>query len=276
MRINCKGKLMDLSEPKVMGILNITPDSFYSGSRIDNAGQALKKAEQMIEEGAAILDIGGLSTRPGAENLSEDEELGRLMPVIEIILKYFPETIISVDTYRSKVAIETIKTGAAIINDISAGKFDENLFKTVAELQVPYILMHMQGTPQTMQINPQYDNVLTEVNLFLAEKVTELKKLGVNDIILDPGFGFGKSLGHNYSLLKNLDLIGFGDFPLLVGFSRKSMIKKLLNVDEQGALNGTTALNMIALQKGASILRVHDVKEARQTIEIFKELNSVY
>lgn len=273
--ICCKGKLIDLSTPRVMGILNITPDSFYEGSRIQNAEAALKKAEQMIDEGADFLDIGGMSTRPGSEILNETEELKRVIPIIEIILKNFPETLISVDTWRSKVAKESVEAGAAIVNDISAGSLDSELFQTVAKLDVPYILMHMQGTPQTMQQNPVYKDVVLEVNQFLSEKIFELRKLGVSDIILDPGFGFGKTVAHNYSLLKNLNLIGFGEFPILAGLSRKSMIKKLIGVDEKNALNGTTAVNMIALQNGANVLRVHDVKEAKQCVEIWKELKAV-
>lgn len=275
MMISCKGKLIDLSTPRVMGILNITPDSFYEGSRLKNAYEALKKAEQMIGEGADFLDIGGMSTRPGSEVLNENDELKRVIPVIEIILKNFPETLISVDTWRSKVALEAVGAGAAIVNDISAGSLDSELFQTVAKLDVPYILMHMQGTPQTMQQNPVYKDVVLEVNQFLSEKIFELRKLGVSDIILDPGFGFGKTIDHNYRLLKNLNLIGFGEFPILAGLSRKSMIKKLLDVDEKNALNGTTAVNMIALQNGANILRVHDVKEAKQCVEIWKELKTV-
>lgn len=275
MMVNCKGKLIDLSTPRVMGILNITPDSFYEGSRLESADAALKKAEQMIDEGADFLDIGGMSTRPGSEILNENEELKRVIPVIEIILKNFPETLISIDTWRSKVAMEAVEAGAAIVNDISAGSLDSELFQTVAKLDVPYILMHMQGTPQTMQQNPVYKDVVLEVNQFLSEKIFELRKLGVSDIILDPGFGFGKTVDHNYGLLKNLNLIGFGEFPILAGLSRKSMIKKLIGVDEKNALNGTTAVNMIALQNGANILRVHDVKEAKQCVEIWKELNAV-
>lgn len=275
MRINCKGKLIDLTTPKVMGILNTTPDSFYEGSRIGNVQDALRKAEQMLSEGADFLDIGGMSTRPGAEILSESEELKRVIPVIENILKNFPDTIISIDTYRSKVAKEAINSGAAIVNDISAGSLDSGLFKTVSELQVPYILMHMQGNPQNMQINPVYKNVVVEVNQFFASKITELRNFGVNDIIIDPGFGFGKTLEHNYLLLKNLDLIGYDEFPVLAGMSRKSMIKNLLNVNEEDALSGTIALNMYALQKGAKILRVHDVKAAKQTIKIYQKLNSL-
>lgn len=275
MRINCKGKLIDLTTPKVMGILNTTPDSFYEGSRIGNVQDALRKAEQMLSEGADFLDIGGMSTRPGAEILSEGEELKRVIPVIESVLKNFPDTIISIDTYRSKVAKEAINSGAAIVNDISAGSLDSGLFKTVSELQVPYILMHMQGNPQNMQINPVYENVVVEVNQFFASKISELRNLGINDIIIDPGFGFGKTLEHNYILLKNLDLIGYGEFPVLSGMSRKSMIKNLLNVNEEDALSGTIALNMYALQKGAKILRVHDVKAAKQTIKIYQKLNSL-
>ena len=275
MRINCKGKLIDLTTPKVMGILNTTPDSFYEGSRIGNVQDALRKAEQMLSEGADFLDIGGMSTRPGAEILSEGEELKRVIPVIESVLKNFPDTIISIDTYRSKVAKEAINSGAAIVNDISAGSLDSGLFKTVSELQVPYILMHMQGNPQNMQINPVYENVVVEVNQFFASKISELRNLGINDIIIDPGFGFGKTLEHNYILLKNLDLIGYDEFPVLSGMSRKSMIKNLLNVNEEDALSGTIALNMYALQKGAKILRVHDVKAAKQTIKIYQKLNSL-
>ena len=275
MRINCKGKLIDLTTPKVMGILNTTPDSFYEGSRIGNVQDALRKAEQMLSEGADFLDIGGMSTRPGAEILSEGEELKRVIPVIESVLKNFPDTIISIDTYTSKVAKEAINSGAAIVNDISAGSLDSGLFKTVSELQVPYILMHMQGNPQNMQINPVYENVVVEVNQFFASKISELRNLGINDIIIDPGFGFGKTLEHNYILLKNLDLIGYDEFPVLSGMSRKSMIKNLLNVNEEDALSGTIALNMYALQKGAKILRVHDVKAAKQTIKIYQKLNSL-
>jgi len=272
MRINCKGQLIDLSKPKLMGILNSTPDSFFEGSRIASVDSALVKTEKMLNDGADFIDVGGVSTRPGAKKISVDEELKRVIPVIENILKKFPETLISIDTFRAKVAKEAVESGAVIINDISAGSMDEELLETVAKLKVPYILMHMQGTPQTMQNNPVYEDVTMEVNQFLSEKISELKKLGINDIILDPGFGFGKTVEHNYELLRNLDLIGFGEFPLLVGVSRKSMITRLLNVSPGEALNGTTALNTIALQKGANILRVHDVKEAKETIQILESL----
>lgn len=272
MRINCKGKLVDLTEPQIMGILNTTPDSFFAGSRSQNIDSALKRIEKLLEEGADFIDIGGMSTRPGSAEVSETEELERVVPVVEAAVRKFPEILISVDTYRAKVARETIEAGAAILNDISAGSMDENLFQTVADLQVPYILMHMQGTPQNMQQNPVYDDVTLEVNQFLSEKIRVLKELGVNDIILDPGFGFGKTVQHNYELFKNMDLLGFGEFPLLVGISRKSMITRLLDIPADEALNGTTVLNTLALQKGAKILRVHDVKEARQALIIWKEL----
>lgn len=271
MRINCKGKLVDLTEPKIMGILNTTPDSFFAGSRSQNIDSALKRIEKLLEEGADFIDIGGMSTRPGSAEVSETEELERVVPVVEAAVHKFPEILISVDTYRAKVARETIETGAAILNDISAGSMDENLFQTVAALQVPYILMHMQGTPQSMQQNPVYDDVTLEVNQFLSEKIRVLKELGVNDIILDPGFGFGKTVEHNYELFKNMDLLGFWEFPLLVGISRKSMITRLLDIPPDEALNGTTVLNTLALQKGAKILRVHDVKEAQQTLMIWKQ-----
>ena len=271
MRINCKGQLIDLSNPKIMGILNITPDSFFQGSRRLELNDSLKKIEKMLMEGADFLYIVGMSTRPGAEEISEEEELKRVIPIIEAAIKEFPEILISIDTYRSKVAKEAVEAGASMINDISAGNLDENLLKTVAELKVPYILMHMKGTPKTMQKNPVYENVVLEVNQFLSEKVNQLKELGINDIILDPGFGFGKTVEQNYELFRNMDLIGFGEYPLLVGISRKSMITRLLGISADEALNGTTVLNTLALQKGAKILRVHDVKEARETLKIWEE-----
>lgn len=272
MQINCKGKLVDLSQPKVMGILNVTPDSFFDGGKNNEAQNALNQVEKMLNQGADFIDVGGISTRPGSAEVSENEELNRVIPIVELILKEFPEVQISVDTYRSKVARESIQAGAAIINDISAGNMDENLLKTVAEMKVPYILMHMQGTPKTMQQNPIYENVLIEVNLFFSEKINELKRLGINDIILDPGFGFGKTVEHNYELMKNLDLIGFDEFPLLVGVSRKSMITRLLDLKPSEALNGTSLLNFYSLQKGAKILRVHDVKEAKEAVKIWETL----
>lgn len=271
MKINCSGKLIDLREPKIMGILNMTFDSFFEGSRLNNVDEALKKAELLLIQGADFLDLGGMSTRPGSSEITLDEELKRVVPTVEAIMKEFPEVIISVDTYRSEVAKHSVEAGASIINDISAGVLDDKLFETVAELNVPYILMHMQGNPKNMQQNPHYENVTLEVNEFLSEKIQALKSLGVNDIILDPGFGFGKSLQHNYELMDKMDLIGFGEYPILVGISRKSMITQLLNISAKEALNGTSVLNLISLQKGANILRVHDVKEAKEVVQIWEQ-----
>lgn len=278
MRINCKGKLIDLSEPKIMGILNATPDSFYEGSRLKTLDAALKKAEEMLKFGADFLDVGGMSTRPDSDEVSEEEELKRVVLLIEKISREFPESLISIDTYRSKVAKESVEAGAAIVNDISAGSLDENMFKTVAKLQVPYILMHMQGTPKNMQKNPVYEDVVLEINHFFSQKINELYALGVNDIILDPGFGFGKTVEHNYQLLANLDLIGEGRLPILAGVSRKSMIYNVLNISPSESLNGTTVVNTLALQKGAAILRVHDVKEAKEVTQLwlsfYRNINS--
>lgn len=277
MKINCSGKLIDLREPKIMGILNMTFDSFFEGSRLNNVDEALKKAELLLIQGADFLDLGGMSTRAGSSEITLDEELKRVVPTVEAIMKEFPEAIISVDTYRSKVAKHSVEAGASIINDISAGVLDDKLFETVAELNVPYILMHMQGNPKNMQQNPHYEDhyedVVLEVNEFLSEKIQALKSLGVNDIILDPGFGvgFGKSLHHNYELMDKMDLIGFGEYPILVGISRKSMITQLLNISAKEALNGTSVLNLISLQKGANILRVHDVKEAKEVVQIWEQ-----
>lgn len=277
MKINCSGKLIDLREPKIMGILNMTFDSFYEGSRLNNADEAVKKAELLLNQGADILDLGGMSTRQGSSEITLDEELKRVVPTVEAIMKEFPEVIISVDTYRSEVAKRSVEAGASIINDISAGVLDEKMFETVAELNVPYILMHMQGKPKNMQQNPHYEDhyedVVLEVNEFLSEKIQALRSLGVNDIILDPGFGvgFGKALHHNYELMDKMDLIGFGEYPILVGISRKSMITQLLNISAKEALNGTSVLNLISLQKGANILRVHDVKEAKEVVQIWEQ-----
>jgi len=271
--INIKGKLLDLSSPKVMAILNITPDSFYSNSRTKSIDEALSKTESFLKDGATFIDIGGYSSRPGAKDISENEEADRLLPVIESIMEEFPETIISVDTFRAGVAKDAILAGAHIINDISAGDMDERMFNTVSNLQVPYMLMHMQGTPQNMHKNPSYAHVTLEVIDYLARKVAKLKALHIHDIIIDPGFGFGKTMEHNYELLHQLDAFKIFKLPLLVGFSRKGMIYKALNTTAANALNGTTVLHTIALQKGAGILRVHDVKEAIECIELLKRLN---
>ncbi|RZL28139.1 MAG: dihydropteroate synthase [Pedobacter sp.] len=266
--LNIKGKIFDLSTPKVMGILNITPDSFYNKSRTTSIDEAIRKAEQFLSEGASFIDIGGYSSRPGALDISADEELKRLIPIVEALNKHLPEAIISIDTFRAKVAGESISAGAHIINDISAGDMDAEMFNTIARLQVPYIFMHMQGTPQTMQQNPHYQNIVLDVLDYLAKKAAQLKALHVNDIILDPGFGFGKNIEHNYQLLNRLEDFKIFKLPVLVGFSRKGMIHKVLENSAAEALNGTTVLNTIALQKGAKILRVHDVKEAVECIKL--------
>ncbi len=272
MTINCKGQLVDLGTPKVMGILNITPDSFFDGGTYANIDDILAKTEQMQHEGATFIDVGAYSSRPGAKHISEEEELKRIIPVVESICQSFPKALISIDTFRSKVAKACIEKGAHLINDISAGNMDAKMFTTVSELQVPYIMMHMKGTPQTMQQNPTYENLITEVMHYFAEKIFELRKHGVNDIITDAGFGFGKTLDHNYQLLANLELFKNLDVPTLVGVSRKSMIYKLFGTSAKEALNGTTSANTIALMNGANILRVHDVKEAAEAIKITQKI----
>lgn len=271
--IHCGGKLLDLSTPKVMGILNVTPDSFYPESRLMNEAEVLQLAEQMRQDGAAILDVGGLSTRPGAEEISVDEELHRVIPAIRKILKEFPDAIVSIDTFRSKVAEEAVAAGATMVNDISAGRLDADFLTTIAKLKIPYVLMHMQGTPQTMQENPSYESVVNDVFNFLKKRLIQLNRLGINDIILDPGFGFGKSVEHNYQLLKHLSVLRTLGLPVLAGLSRKSMICKVLHANPANALNGTTALHAVALLQGAKILRVHDVKEAVETIELMAALH---
>lgn len=273
MTINCKGKLIDLSSPKVMGILNLTPDSFYDGGKHTNDTAILKHVELMLNEGATFIDLGAYSSRPNADHVSETEELNRIVPILDLILKSFPETLISIDTFRSHVAKETIEAGAALINDISAGKLDENMLQTIANLHVPYVMMHMKGTPQTMQQNTTYENLTKEILFYFSERIAAAKALGIIDMIVDPGFGFSKTLEQNYELLHHLELFKMIEKPVLVGFSRKSMIYKKLETTANEALNGTTVLNTIALQKGASILRVHDVKEAMETIKLVESLN---
>ncbi len=263
--LNCRGKLLDLSTPAIMGIMNITPDSFHAGSRFTDENSALLHVEKMILDGADIIDIGGQSTRPGAVQISADEEWERIGKFIKLILNKFPGTIVSVDTFYSSVAEKALDAGVSIINDISAGEFDQRMPDLVAERQVPYIIMHMQGTPATMQQNPQYKNVVKDVLDFFAGKLNFLKSKNIHDIIVDPGFGFGKTSSHNYSLLKNLPLFRMFECPVLAGLSRKSMITKVLNVLPEEAKNGTTTLNTLAILNGASILRVHDVKEAVET-----------
>ena len=268
--LNCKGRLLVVDKPLVMGIINVTPDSFYSGSRQENTKAVLQQAEQMLKGGADILDIGGQSTRPGSDKLTADEELQRVIGPIEAIHKNFPEAFISIDTYYSKVAATAVAGGAVIVNDISAGCIDTAMIETVARLNVPYVLMHMQGTPQTMQQQASYTNVTKEVLDFLAKKLIELRQLGIADIIIDPGFGFGKTIAHNFELLRHLTVFGLLNCPILLGISRKSSIYKTLCITADEALNGTTVLNTIGLMNGASILRVHDVKEAVETAKLFE------
>ncbi|WP_406683182.1 dihydropteroate synthase [Seonamhaeicola sp. MEBiC1930] len=273
MTINCKGKLIDLSSPKVMGILNITPDSFYDGGKFNDEKDILEQVGCMLNEGATFIDVGAYSSRPGANFVSEGDELKRIVPIINLIIKNFPETLISVDTFRAEVAKQCIETGAALINDISGGKQYENMLQTVADLQVPYIMMHMRGNPQNMQQLTDYKNIVNDILFYFSERITAAKSLGIKDVIVDPGFGFAKTLEQNYKLLNNLQLFNMIDKPILVGISRKSMIYKLLETTPKNALNGTSALNTIALQKGASILRVHDVKEAIECVKLVKMLS---
>ena len=271
--INVNGSLLDLSGPCVMGILNITPDSFYAGSRMQTEAEIAARAQQILDEGAGIIDIGAYSSRPNAENVSPREEMERLRMGLEILRKTQPGAVISVDTFRADVARMCVEEyGVAIINDIAAGEMDTDMFRTVAELNVPYIMMHMQGTPQNMQQHPHYDNLLKEVFLYFAQKVQQLRDLGMKDIILDPGFGFGKTVEHNYELLAHLEEFRVFELPLLVGVSRKSMIYRLLGNTPQDALNGTTVLDTICLLKGADILRVHDVREAVETVKIVEAM----
>jgi dihydropteroate synthase len=272
MTINCKGTLIDLSTPKVMGILNITPDSFYDGSVLQNENAILAQAEKMLNNGATFLDMGGYSSRPGAIDVPVTEEINRVIPAIELVLKNFPEALISIDTFRSKVAKKAIECGAVIINDISAGMLDEAMLSTVLQLQVPYIMMHMRGTSQTMQSQTDYKNVTLDVLHYFSERIAAARSAGINDLIVDPGFGFAKTIEQNFELLSNLELFKNLNVPLLIGISRKGMIHKTLNITPQEALNGTTALNSIALLKGANILRVHDVKEAVECVELMNKL----
>jgi dihydropteroate synthase len=272
--LNCRGRLLDLSTPVVMGILNITPDSFYDGGQNTDEKSILSHCQKMLEEGATIIDIGGQSTRPKATLIAEGDEWTRLQAVLKAVRKEFPGAIISVDTFYSSIAHKAEDEGADIINDISGGTMDEKMFETVARLNVPYILMHIQGIPQTMQNNPQYENIVTEVMDFFVQRVQKLTSLGLNDIILDVGFGFGKTQEHNYQLLNALDLFQWFEKPILIGVSRKSIVSKVLEIKTEDALNGTTVVNTIALMKGASILRVHDVKEAVQAVRLVQMLEA--
>lgn len=270
--LNCRGNLIDLSIAKVMGIINITQDSFYDGGKTFSDREILNQAEKMLSEGATFLDIGGYSSRPGADEISEDEEINRVVKGTRIILKEFPEALISVDTFRSKVAKNAVAAGACIINDISGGTLDVAMYKTVSQLKVPYVLMHMRGNPKTMATLTDYNNVSLEVIKDLSEKIAQARAAGINDIIIDPGFGFAKKRRQSFQLLNNLELFQNLEIPILAGVSRKSMIYKTLETSAENALNGTTALNTIALLKGAKILRVHDVKEAKECIILNEEL----
>ncbi|MEO6347011.1 MAG: dihydropteroate synthase [Aquaticitalea sp.] len=268
MAINCKGQLIDLSTPKVMGILNLTPDSFYDGGKFKDKVSALKQVEKMLSEGATFVDVGAYSSRPNAIDISESEELLRILPIIKLILKKFPEILLSIDTFRSTIAKKCVEAGACMVNDISAGKLDEQMLQTVADLRVPYIMMHMRGTPQTMQKQTDYNNLIKEILFYFSERVVAARALGMVDLIVDPGFGFSKTLKQNYEILNHLELFKILDLPILAGFSRKSMAYKPLGLTSKEALNGTTVLNTIALHKGANILRVHDVKEAVECIKL--------
>lgn len=274
MTINCKGTLVDLTTPKVMGILNLTPDSFYDGGKYKDAVSILHRVEIMLQEGATFIDMGAYSSRPGAEHVPEDEELARMLPVIDLVLNNFPDTLISIDTFRSKVASECIEHGAAIINDIAAGNLDDAMMATVAKYQVPYIMMHMKGTPQSMQKEATYDDLIKDLRYYFSEKIKEATACKINDIIIDPGFGFAKTIAQNFNLLNHLDLFQTFGLPLLVGLSRKSMIYKTLGTTPQEALNGTTAMHTVALLKGANIIRAHDVKEAVECVKLVEALKA--
>ncbi len=272
MTINCKGNLIDFTTPKVMGILNVTPDSFFDGGKYKNEQAILSQTAKMLADGATFIDVGAYSSKPGAKEVSELEELARIIPVIKLLVRTFPEIIISVDTFRSEVAKQSVQAGAALINDISGGVLDAKMFETVAKLQVPYIMMHMQGTPQNMQLNPVYTDIVKEVILFFATQLAKLRALKVNDVIIDVGFGFGKTTAHNYELLQKLSLFESLEVPILTGVSRKSMLYKLLDILPADALNATTVANTIALLNGTNILRVHDVKQAVEAVKIVKQV----
>lgn len=277
MTINCQGQLIDLATPKVMGILNVTPNSFFDGGKHkpgpSGESEMLSQVGKMLSDGATFIDIGGYSSKPSAEFVSEEEELNRIVPVVQSIMKHYPEAILSIDTFRSVVAATCIDNGAAIINDISAGILDDKMMDVVAKYNVPYIMMHMRGTPQTMQSMTNYDDIVKEMLFYFSERIHKARSLGINDLIIDPGFGFAKKLEQNYEVLQKLQLFEMLELPLLVGVSRKSMITKALDISSNDALNGTTVLNTISLTKGAKILRVHDVKEAMESVTLFNKIN---
>lgn len=273
MTINCKGQLIDLSKPKVMGILNITPNSFFDGGKYSDEEEIVAQVQKMLSEGATFIDIGAYSSKPNAEYVSVEEEMARIAPVVDLLVQQFPNILISIDTFRSEVAEICIQKGAALINDISAGKLDDAMLGVIAKYKVPCIMMHMKGTPQTMQTLAQYEDILKEVLLYFSERIAAARNLGINDLIVDPGFGFAKTLEQNYELLQKMELFQQLELPILVGISRKSMIYKKLNNKVQDSLNGTTALNSFSLLKGANILRVHDVKEALECVTLFNAMN---
>jgi dihydropteroate synthase len=272
--LNGRGRLINLEKPVVMGIINITPDSFFAGSRQETLSGVVMQAEKMLSEGAAILDLGGQSTRPGAHRVGVDEELARVLSAIKAILNEFPQAIISIDTFYSRVAAEAVEAGALLVNDVSGGMMDPEMLTTVSRLRVPYVCMHMQGQPQTMQQNPYYEDVTREVLDFFIRRIEDCRRAGIVDVIADPGFGFGKTIAHNFELIKNLEVFKMLDVPLLLGISRKSTIYKTLGITADEALNGTTVLHTVGLMKGAHILRVHDVREAVEAVKLVGELKA--
>ena len=275
MTINCKGTLIDLCRPKVMGILNLTPNSFFDGGKYSDESTILKQVGKMLNEGATFIDVGAYSSKPNADYVSEQEEMRRLIPVVKLLVSEFPEILLSIDTFRSQVAEKAIEAGAAMINDISAGNLDEGMMETIAKLQVPYIMMHMRGTPKTMQSLTQYDDIMKAIMLYFAQKISQARSLGINDLILDPGYGFSKTTEQNFEVSQKSEIFQHLNVPILVGLSRKSMIYKTLETTAQEALNGTTVLNTLALTKGIHILRVHDVKEAMESITLFESFQKV-
>ncbi|MCK6608361.1 MAG: dihydropteroate synthase [Flavobacterium sp.] len=272
MNINCNGNLIDLSTPKVMGILNVTPNSFYDGGKHKEINSIIHQVDKMLSEGADFIDIGAYSSKPSAEFVSEEEEIKRLVPIVKSLVETFPNIILSVDTFRAQVAKASVENGVAMVNDIAAGLLDDKMLETVAELKVPYIMMHMRGNPQTMQSLTQYDDIVKEMIFYFSERIQKARSFGISDIVIDPGFGFAKTLEQNYEVLHKMELFEMLELPLLAGISRKSMIYKVLENSPQEALNGTSVLNTIALQKGAKILRVHDVKEAVECIKLVSKL----
>ena len=273
MTINCKGQLIDLTKPKVMGILNLTPNSFFDGGKYTNEAEIIAQVGKMLSEGATFIDIGAYSSKPNAEFVSVEEEMARIVPIVELLVQQFPQILISIDTFRSEVAEACILKGAALINDIAAGKLDDTMLNTVAKYNVPYIMMHMRGNPQTMQSLTEYQDVVKEMILYFSERIAAARSLGINDLIIDPGFGFAKTVEQNYEVLQKMELFQQLDLPILAGISRKSMIYKVLNCNASESLNGTTVLNTVSLLKGANILRVHDVKEAVECVTLFNAIN---